>query len=96
MQDFRYIAGVTTLSFNEEKCVGCGECEMVCPHGVIQMNDRHAEIIDKDGCMECGACAANCVVGAITVNPGVGCAEYIIKSWIKGKDNATCGPTDCC
>jgi ferredoxin len=36
--------------------------------------------------MECGACALNCPVAAIEVTPGVGCASYIIQTWIKGKD----------
>ena len=35
--------------------------------------------------MECGACATNCPVHAITVTPGVGCAAYIIQTWIRGK-----------
>ncbi|MEN8231956.1 MAG: ferredoxin, partial [Thermodesulfobacteriota bacterium] len=32
------------------------------------------------------ACASNCPVEAITVDPGVGCASYIIQKWIKGPD----------
>jgi ferredoxin len=36
--------------------------------------------------MECGACTINCPADAIRVTPGVGCANYIIKTWIKGKD----------
>jgi len=47
--------------------------------------------------MECGACAKNCPVGAIQVNPGVGCAAYIISGWIKGRENATRGcDAECC
>ena len=49
------------------------------------------------GCMECGACAVNCPVAAISVDPGVGCAAYIISGWIHGKDKASCGGgTGCC
>jgi hypothetical protein len=42
--------------------------------------------------MECGACAKNCPTDAIAVSPGVGCASYIIQTWIKGKgkDVAVC------
>jgi ferredoxin len=43
-----------------------------------------AEIVDLDGCMECGACANNCPTLAIQVRPGVGCASYIIKEWVRG------------
>ena len=71
-------------------------CESVCPHIVFQMKGQKAEIEDLDGCMECGACARNCPTGAIRVTPGVGCASYIIQTWIKGKQAAACGSTDCC
>lgn len=96
MKDFRYIEGVTTLELSMDQCVGCGMCETVCPHGVFAMKDKKAAIIDKDGCMECGACALNCPTEAIIVTPGVGCAAYIIQTWIKGKDAASCGDAGCC
>ncbi|RJP76763.1 MAG: 4Fe-4S dicluster domain-containing protein [Desulfobacteraceae bacterium] len=97
MKDFRYLDGVTTLVLNEEKCIGCGECETVCPHGVFVLEKKKAVIVDKDGCMECGACALNCPVSAVEVTPGVGCAAYIIQKWIKGRNAAECGcGTGCC
>jgi len=86
MKDFRYLSGVTTLKLAEDKCIGCGMCETVCPHGVFRVENPRARIVDRDGCMECGACAANCPPGAISVTPGVGCASYVIQTWIKGKD----------
>jgi ferredoxin len=46
--------------------------------------------------MECGACAKNCPAAAIAVTPGVGCAAYIIQTWIKGKNAAACGNIECC
>ena len=96
MDDFRYLADVTTLQLNTGACIGCGMCERVCPHGVFQMEGPKAAISDRDGCMECGACALNCPSGAIQVSPGVGCAAYIIKTWIKGKDAAACDGVNCC
>ncbi len=93
MKEFRYLPGVSTLALNPEDCVGCGVCEIVCPHGVLSVENRTAQVIDKDGCMECGACALNCPTAAVSVTPGVGCAEYIINSWIKGKNaSGACGP----
>ena len=86
MKDFRYLDNVTTLKLDQDACIGCGMCGIVCPHAVFEIIDKKASFRDLDGCMECGACAANCPVEAISVNPGVGCASYIIQRWIKGKD----------
>ena len=97
MSDIRYLSGVSTLRFNEESCVGCGVCGQVCPHGVFEMKEGKARIIDLDACMECGACALNCPVEALTVNPGVGCAHAIIKTWFRrGKRGSACSQTTCC
>ena len=86
MQSFRYLDNVTTLKLDAEKCIGCGMCEIVCPHTVFNVENQKACFADRDACIECGACAANCPVEAITVTPGVGCAAYIIQTWIKGKN----------
>lgn len=94
----RYLENVTTLAFNAKKCVGCGRCTEVCPHGVFDMGENKVQIIDRDSCMECGACAMNCPEKAIEVNAGVGCASAIIKSWFTGKE-PTCGCSndgECC
>ena len=96
MENFRYIDEVSTLILDKTACIGCGLCLAVCPHEVFAMQERKATIIDGNGCMECGACALNCPVEALSVNPGVGCAAYIIQSWIKGKENASCGDGGCC
>ena len=92
-----YLKNVVSLSFSDEKCVGCGRCEEVCPHGVFSVTDKKARIVERDLCMECGACAMNCPVEAIEVNAGVGCAAAVIYSWLTGKE-PTCGceESDCC
>jgi NAD-dependent dihydropyrimidine dehydrogenase PreA subunit len=95
MEGFRYLRGVTSLKLNRDACIGCGGCLEVCPHGVYELDGKKAQVVDRDGCIECGACALNCPVDAIAVHPGVGCASYIIQSWIKGEDKASCGP-GCC
>ncbi len=90
MKNFRYLDGVSTLQHVQERCTGCRTCEKVCPHQVFKVENKKARIIDKDGCIECGACVINCQSEAIMVNPGVGCAAYIISSWINSKENASC------
>ena len=96
MQELRYLDNVTTLTLDLAACTGCGMCLAVCPHGVFVLDERKARIIDRNGCMECGACATNCPSEAIKVTPGVGCAAYIVQSWIKGKEKASCGDGGCC
>ena len=82
----RYLKDVTSLIYHDEKCIGCGRCTEVCPHGVFALCDTKALIADRDSCMECGACAMNCPVQAIEVKAGVGCAAAIIMSWFSGKE----------
>ena len=93
----RYLKNVTTLAFDPEKCIGCGRCTEVCPHGVFEVDGGKAEIVDKDLCMECGACALNCPMEAIEVNAGVGCAAAIIMGWFTGKEpSCDCGGSGKC
>lgn len=96
MKYFRYLDDTAILQLAEEKCIGCGNCEQVCPHRIFKIVAGKAIISDKDGCMECGACATNCPTQAIYVNPddGCGCAAYIINSWLakfRGKPPTDCG-----
>jgi NAD-dependent dihydropyrimidine dehydrogenase PreA subunit len=66
----------------------------VCPHAVFEIDQRKAQIVDRDACIECGACALNCPAAALSVNAGVGCAAAIIKGWITGQE-PTCGCSGC-
>lgn len=96
MRNMIYLPNVSTLTFDASRCTGCRTCTLVCPHGVLKMNGRRAMIHNGDRCMECGACALNCPEQALNVQPGVGCAAYIIQTWIKGKDAACCSDKGCC
>lgn len=88
MKDFRYLENVATLRLDKDRCVGCGACHSVCPHRVFSMKNGKAYVIDRDACMECEACALNCPTEALAVTPGVGCAAYIIQTWLGRK--STC------
>jgi ferredoxin len=97
MTGLRYLEGVVTLKLNEKKCMGCGLCEVVCPHGVFLVDDRKARILDRDLCIECGACVRNCAVGALSVKTGVGCATAVLHSWISGGEpSCDCGSGPSC
>ena len=95
----KYLKNVVTLKLIEDKCVGCGMCLKVCPHGVFQLKQGKAQIFDKDSCMECGACAKNCPFSAVEINSGTGCAQAIIAGKLTGRE-PICGCADennsCC
>ncbi|MGD9018685.1 MAG: mercury methylation ferredoxin HgcB [Desulfuromonadales bacterium] len=92
MNELRYLENVSTLKLDAEKCIGCGMCAMVCPHGVLTVEEHKVQIVDLNACIECGACAGNCPVEALTVKSGVGCASAIIHGWLTGEEpNCDCG-----
>ncbi len=93
MKSLRYLANVVTIVVDNETCIGCGMCTVVCPHGVFEIENKKAIFVDRNGCMECGGCAMNCPVEAISLTPGVGCASLIINRWLKGKNVSVGG---CC
>ena len=93
----RYLKNVTTLNLTPTKCIGCGICTEVCPHGVFSIENKKAVIAEKNSCMECGACAINCPASSIAVKAGVGCALAVILGWLTGKEpTCGCGTSDCC
>ena len=47
-----------------QKCVGCLNCYLYCPDGVISRRDGNVEI-DYDFCKGCGICKKICRPGAI-------------------------------
>jgi len=79
-----YIRNGETLALDRELCNGCGRCIEVCPHEVLAMVDKRAQIVDRAACMECGACSNNCEPGALRVRAGVGCATAVIQGMIRG------------
>jgi ferredoxin len=82
-----------TLKYHSDKCINCGRCMQVCPHGVFTEGEERVKLIDPAACMECGACARNCPVKAIEVQSGVGCAWAMMSAALRGKsmDSGECG-----
>jgi len=40
----KYLANVTTLKYDSEKCTGCGRCVEVCPRGVFEMREINSTL----------------------------------------------------
>lgn len=72
-------------------CNGCGTCALVCPHGVLEIASRKANLLHRDRCIECGACQLNCAPGAMHVTKGTGCLVAIIKEDILRLQPEGCG-----
>jgi ferredoxin len=61
------------IETSAEKCVGCGQCQRLCPEGNITMKEGRAFI--GPGCESCQRCVAFCPAGAIGV-PAKPAARY--------------------
>jgi ferredoxin len=92
-----YLKDVVTLRLEEQKCMGCGTCLLVCPRAVLSLTNGKIEITNRDACMECGACSRNCPVDALSVRAGVGFAAAVINSMFGKKKSSCCSidSTEC-
>jgi pyruvate ferredoxin oxidoreductase delta subunit len=55
---------------DQEKCVKCLRCFLLCPDGTIDKSGKQLEV-DYDYCKGCGICAHECPVSAITMTKEV-------------------------
>jgi pyruvate ferredoxin oxidoreductase delta subunit len=70
----------------QEECIGCRECERLCPDGAIYRIDRRKFDADMDACKGCGICAEMCPVDDIDmVLESEAGSEQVPGPQVKGK-----------
>ncbi len=67
------------IEVNSVACTGCNTCVRVCPHRVLELQNKKAVLVAEQRCIECGACQLNCHDEAIVVTKGTGCLVAIIR-----------------
>ncbi|MCK4695922.1 MAG: 4Fe-4S binding protein [Candidatus Cloacimonetes bacterium] len=55
---------MSAIYVESNSCVGCGDCEQVCPVDAIQIIDGKA-VIDAEKCIQCEICIKSCTYNAI-------------------------------
>ena len=79
------------ITLDQNACSGCGTCVKICPHRVLELNNKKARLAVEERCIECGACQLNCQDDAIEVTKGTGCLFAIIREDILKLNSASCG-----
>lgn len=58
--------GPSRFPYPNEKCVGCGQCEEICPKKAIKIINKIA-VVDYSKCIRCYCCHEVCMYNAITL-----------------------------
>jgi NAD-dependent dihydropyrimidine dehydrogenase PreA subunit len=48
------------MEIDKKKCVGCGNCHVVCTMGAIYLDEDGKSVVNQDECVECNTCYRVC------------------------------------
>lgn len=72
------------VGFNAQKCVSCGRCAAVCPHGCHRM-EQGVHTFDRAGCDACGRCVDQCLSGSLQMVGRRAAAEELAAEVVKDR-----------
>lgn len=71
--------------FYEHKCVGCGECVLICPQNAHKIqNGKH--IFNRELCTDCGKCEAVCLGNALKLYGKKYTTEELLPLLLEDRD----------
>lgn len=44
------------MDIDRDKCVGCGNCHVICTMGAISLDEEGISVVNQDECVECSTC----------------------------------------
>ena len=75
-----------SIRIREDRCIGCGKCQEVCPGTLIQIKDKKAVMKYPKNCWGCVSCVKECKMGAIEFYLGADIGGMGSKMTVNAED----------
>ena len=70
------------LFYKPELCIGCGNCERICPVGAHRICEA-GHLFNRERCIACGKCAEECFLNALEICGGEKTVEEIMATVVR-------------